>query len=86
MRYPTRRRAMDDVCMNYQKCPIYNDILKDLQFTSSAYRQMYCNAGTAGWNKCKRYQVKQKTGKCPEKLLPNSLKTVEEIIAKYGLL
>jgi hypothetical protein len=76
---------MAEVCANYVKCPIYNGILKDLNFTSQAYRSMYCEAGATGWNKCKRYLVKQKTGTCPEKLLPNSLKSVDEIIAYYKL-
>ncbi|HUI70870.1 MAG TPA: hypothetical protein VL354_10160 [Spirochaetia bacterium] len=76
---------MDQVCANYVKCPIYNGILKDLAFTSEAYRKLYCDAGAAGWGECKRYLVKQKTGKCPEKLLPNSQKSVDDIIAYYKL-
>jgi len=38
---------MDQVCANYVKCPIYNGILKDLAFTSEAYRKLYCDAGAA---------------------------------------
>ncbi len=75
---------MDDVCMNYQKCPIYNGIVKDFSFTSEAYRNLYCNAGVEGRNKCKRYLVKQRTGKYPG-LLPNSPKSIEDIIAAYDL-
>ena len=71
----------DQTCANYEKCPVFNGILEGKEITSKSYKQKYCNAGTAGWNSCKRYQVKEKTGQCPPNLLPNSLKTVDEIIA-----
>jgi hypothetical protein len=29
--------------------------------------------------------VKERTGKCPENILPNSLKTVEQIAQQYNL-
>ena len=69
-----------NTCKNYEKCPIFLGTLKDKVVTSSSYKKMYCNAGPEGWNRCKRYIVKEKTGKCPPNLLPNSLKSVEEII------
>jgi hypothetical protein len=72
-------------CKGYEKCPIYNGILKGMTYTAAAYREQYCDAGPAGWNKCRRYQVKSITGKCPENLLPNSMKTAEEIIGQYSL-
>ncbi len=72
---------MESTCKNFEKCPIYNGILKDKATTSNNYRNQYCNAGEDGWLRCKRYLVKEKTGKCPPDLLPNSFKTIEEIIA-----
>ena len=77
--------SMEKTCQNYEKCPIYSGVLKDMSFTSGAYKQTYCDAGSQGWNQCKRYQVKARTGKCPPDLLPNSKKTVEEIAKQYGL-
>ena len=74
-----------NTCKNYEKCPIYTGILKDNQVTSKSYREQYCNAGPNGWNKCKRYLIKEKTGQCPPNLLPNSLKSVEEIITSMQL-
>ncbi len=76
---------MEKTCKNYQKCPIYSGVLKDLSFTSSAYKELYCDAGTPGWSRCRRYQVKELVGKVPEKLLPNSLKSADEIIKLYNL-
>jgi len=71
---------MEKVCVNYEKCPIYSGVLKDKTMTAAGYRKQYCEAGDKGWSMCKRYLVKDATGKCPPDLLPNSFKTVEEII------
>ncbi|URA10343.1 hypothetical protein [Thermospira aquatica] len=70
---------MSDICPNVAKCPIFTGILKDRTFTTNAYKQLYCEAGLEGRNKCKRFQCKQKYGKVPDNLLPNSIKTLEEI-------
>jgi hypothetical protein len=77
--------SMEKICKNSLKCPIYSGVLKDLTYTASAYKQLYCDAGDQGWGKCRRFQVKERTGKCPENLLPNALKTVEQIIEQYNL-
>ncbi len=74
-----------DTCKNYQKCPIYSGVLKDINMASKAYRAYYCDAGEKGWGTCKRYMVKEKVGKVPEGLLPNSHMTVDEIIRRYQL-
>lgn len=70
-----------NVCKNYKACPIFTGSLQGKEITSKGYKKQYCEAGEEGWLKCKRYQVKQKTGKCPPDLLPNSFKSVEDIIA-----
>ncbi len=75
----------EKTCKNSPKCPIYSGVLKGMNFTASVYRQHYCDGGEAGWKKCKRYQVKELTGVCPENILPNSGKTVEEIARMYKL-
>jgi hypothetical protein len=72
---------MESVCKNYEKCPIYTGILVNKEVTAKSYRMQYCEAGEDGWLKCKRFLVKEKTGKCPPDLLPNSFKTIDEIIA-----
>jgi len=72
------------LCKNYEKCPIYNGILKDKVATSSSYKNHYCEAGEQGWSLCKRYLVKEKTGKCPPNLLPNSTQSIDDIIIKMN--
>lgn len=69
-----------NVCKNYKSCPIFTGALKDKEITSKGYKKQYCEAGENRWSKCKRFLVKEKTGKCPPDLLPNSFKSVEEII------
>lgn len=76
---------MNETCENYVKCPIYSGILKSNEMASDAYKKQYCDAGSEGWNKCKRYIIKQKTGTCPPNVLPNSSRTVEELIVIHGL-
>ena len=75
---------MDNICANFEKCPIYNGILKDKVMTSANYKKQFCEAGETGWTACKRYQVKEKTGKCPSDLLPNSFLDIEAIIARMN--
>ena len=67
-------------CKNFETCPIFTGRLQDKEITAKSYKAQYCNAGSNGWNSCKRYLVKEKTGKCPPDLLPNSMKPLEEII------
>ncbi len=66
-------------CPNTPKCPIFNGVLKGTEYTST-YRNLYCESGESGRNKCRRFQVAQIMGRCPENILPNSIKTVEEIV------
>jgi len=70
---------MEAICKNFEKCPIYTGLLKDKVVTSAVYRKQYCDAGEKSWSQCKRYQVKEATGKCPPDLLPNSKRSVSEI-------
>jgi hypothetical protein len=68
-------------CKNYKNCPIYSGILKGRTFTTAAYRKQFCEAGEEGWKKCKRFLVKERTGKCPPDLLPNATQNVEQIVS-----
>jgi len=75
-------------CPRTPKCPIFNGVLKGTQFTET-YKSLYCMAGMEGRLKCRRYQVSEKCGKCPPDILPNSSKSVDEIIdsmKKAGIL
>lgn len=71
---------MSDICPNSITCPIFSGVLKGKEFTTKAYKKQYCEAGVEGRNNCMRYQVKQKVGVVPPDLLPNSTKSIDEII------
>jgi hypothetical protein len=70
-------------CPNYEKCPIYNGVLQGKTLTAKAYVQFFCAADA--YPTCKRYMVKEATGVCPPNILPNSVLSVDEIIAEYNL-
>jgi hypothetical protein len=72
---------MGKSCASIERYPIYSGILKDRAFTTAAYKRQFCEAGEEGWRQCKRFQVKERTGRCPPDLLPNSTQSVEQIIA-----
>ncbi len=76
---------MENTCPNAEKCPIFTERLAGKEYTAKSYRVQYCEAGEENWNRCKRFMTKKKYGVCPPDLLPNSLKTVEEIGVIYKL-
>ena len=69
------------LCPKTPKCPIFNGILKGSEYTET-YQSLYCKAGVEGQKRCRRFQVASLVGVCPPDVLPNSSKSVEEIIAK----
>ncbi len=75
---------MENICKNFEKCPIYTGVLSGKEITGKGYKIKYCEAGEQGWSSCKRYQVKELTGKCPTDLLPNSFKDIESIIKEMA--
>ncbi len=71
----------DKTCPKSEKCPIFiGGVLKRAQ-SERIYRSLYCSAGKANYEKCVRYIVSQKIGgPVPISILPNSTKSIEEII------
>ena len=69
----------NSTCPNTEKCPIFNGVLKGTEYTET-YKKLYCLAGIEGRQRCRRFQVSQEVGICPPDVLPNSSKTVGEII------
>ncbi len=72
----------EEVCPKTAKCPLFKgEILKRDQSTK-IYKTLFCNAGIEKYSLCKRYIVSERTGKpVPPNILPNSSKTIDEIIA-----
>jgi hypothetical protein len=69
------------LCPKTPKCPIFNGILQGTKYTET-YKSLYCEAGENGRLKCWRFQVSEKCGICPPDILPNSIKTTDEIIVQ----
>lgn len=74
--------STSNYCFNYHTCPLFNDNLLQRQSSADAYKNLYCRAGRDKWSECRRYQVSQELGKCPEFVMPNSKATIEEIKEK----
>jgi hypothetical protein len=69
-------------CEKTAKCPIYSGILQSNEILTQTYKKLFCESGSAGKNKCKRYQVAQIMGSCPPNILPNTHLAVDEIVEK----
>lgn len=70
----------NDVCKGLEKCPIFVKGVLANDYTGVAYRNMYCLV-PGKYQECKRYLASKATGKpVPESVMPNSQKSVEEII------
>ncbi len=74
----------DKICSKAERCPIFSGILKGTQYTET-YKSLYCEAGPEGREKCMRFRISQKIGKCPPNVLPNSTKSFDEIISEIKL-
>jgi hypothetical protein len=70
---------MSQLCPSAEKCPIFNGMLKDKVVATKMYQTQYCEAGEEGRNKCRRWQSKERFGKVPPNLLPNSFKSLDDI-------
>jgi len=70
----------NDVCKKIEKCPIFVKGILVNDFAGMAYKNMYCLV-PGKYKTCKRFIAAQATGKpVPESIMPNSKKTVDEII------
>jgi len=77
---------MDDkICERSIKCPIYSGVLASNPVLVQTYKHLYCENGQQGRERCKRYQVAVRTGKCPPDLLPNSQSSLDDIIKRMEL-
>jgi hypothetical protein len=61
---------------------MYTGILASSAVLIQTYKNLYCENGKQGRDKCKRYQVSMRVGKCPPDVLPNSNLSVDDIIRK----
>lgn len=69
-----------DYCPRVEKCPIFLENVLSIENAAVAYKSLYCTAGEAKYKTCKRFMVAELMGVCPRNILPNSAKSVDEII------
>lgn len=73
-----------NICTHLTNCPIFVKGVLVNEYTGVAYKNMYCLV-SGKYKECKRYQVTQATGKpVPENIMPNSKKTLEELLAQIN--
>lgn len=67
-------------CTKGSICNLYkNKILKGIG-SEDVYKSLYCN--TAGFKKCRRYQIFELAGECPDFIMPNSKHNTDYILRK----
>ncbi len=71
-----------DFCPKVEKCPIFVNNVLTIQNASVAYKTLYCQAGKARYTSCKRFQISNIAGSCPQNVMPNSAKSIEQILAE----
>ncbi len=76
---------MEKICPKVEKCPIFLKNVLTIENAAVAYRTLYCEAGEAKFKTCKRFIVSNAVGSCPPHVMPNSCKSVEEIMSKASV-
>jgi len=72
----------ENVCPKLEKCPIFIKGVLFSEMAGEAYKNLYCLKDNK-YSQCKRFMVSQKmVCRIPEKILPNSVLSVDEIIEK----
>ena len=70
----------NNVCVSLERCPIFQKGIFVNDYTGVAYKNMYCLV-PGKFQECKRYLAAKATGKpVPESIMPNSKKSLDEII------
>ncbi|MCL2313518.1 MAG: hypothetical protein FWC41_13765 [Firmicutes bacterium] len=72
----------DKICYRAAKCPMFSGVLESNPTLIRTYKNLYCENGKDGHEKCKRFQVAALVGSCPSHILPNSQLSVDEIIKR----
>ena len=73
---------MNKTCPKVEKCPIFINNVLTIENAAVAYKTLYCEAGEERFKTCKRFIVANAVGSCPPGVMPNSCKSVEEIVGK----
>jgi hypothetical protein len=69
-------------CKYADECPVFEGKVKKTDKPLFLYHNIFCYAGSRGFNACKRYQVYELGVNPPISLLPENEETLEKIITK----
>ena len=74
----------DHWCTNYTTCKLVNlaGFCKN-DSTRQKYLKSFCEQTHKTWSKCKRYEMKNELGSCPDFVFPDTTMTLAEIITKF---
>ena len=70
---------MDTTCPKIAKCPLFNGTLLKRSESEDTYKNRYCRSKFA---ECKRFQISELVGKCPDFVMPNSMLTIDQIVER----
>ncbi len=73
---------MDHKCEKLEKCPFFNEKMKNMPATAAGYKRKFCLGDNST---CARYLVSTKLGGIEELqgLFPNQFDRANELIEKY---
>ena len=72
---------MKEICPKTEKCSLFKGEILQRDQSTRIYKGLYCEAGKEKYMTCKRYIAAERTGKpVPTNILPNSSKSIDEII------
>ena len=72
---------MKEICPKTENCPLFKGEILQRDQSTNIYKVLFCEAGKEKYMTCKRYIASEKTGKpVPANILPNSSKSIDEII------
>ena len=67
----------DEICQRAEKCPLFNGKILKRVASEDVYKKLYCNSN---WANCKRFQISSIAGKCPDSIMPNCSRSIDEIL------
>ncbi len=73
---------MNRQCSKISKCNLFRGKLTLQEDSIIRYKCYFCLGDESRWSKCRRYQVMNELGFCPDFVMPNSLLSSEQILRR----
>jgi hypothetical protein len=76
---------MNNQCPKICNCRLFNGKSPVCEDSKIMYKSHYClGRDNLRWKSCKRFQLVEKVGHCPDYVMPNSLLSFEQIIKRIS--